>query len=73
MEPVEELDFTEDPADALLILLNITHFHFADIPSTLSTSTLSEIAILCDQYNCVLLVKPWLAQWLAKEDSEWKS
>ncbi|KAH8749071.1 hypothetical protein F5882DRAFT_470734 [Hyaloscypha sp. PMI_1271] len=73
VEPVEELDFAEDPAEALLILLNITHFRFTGIPTTLPLNILSEIAILCDQYDCVHLAKPWLPQWLANENSEWKS
>jgi hypothetical protein len=73
VEPVEELDFAEDPAEALLILLNITHFRFTGIPTTLPLNILSEIAILCDKYDCVHLAKPWLPQWLANENSEWKS
>ncbi|KAE9371869.1 hypothetical protein N431DRAFT_410930 [Stipitochalara longipes BDJ] len=72
-KPVDELDFTEDLVNALLILLNITHLRFASIPSTVTTAILSEIAILCDKYDCVLLVKPWLTQWLAQENSVWKS
>jgi hypothetical protein len=35
--------------------------------------TLSDIAILCDQYDCVHLVKPWLSQWLADESTGWHS
>jgi hypothetical protein len=73
VEPVEELDFAEDPAEALLILLNITHFRFTGIPTTIPLNILSEIAILCDKYDCVHLAKPWLPQWLANENSEWKS
>jgi hypothetical protein len=43
---VEELDFAEDPAEALLTLLNITHFRFTAIPTTLPLNILSEVAIL---------------------------
>ena len=30
--PMEELDFTDDPADALLILLRIAHFNLQQYP-----------------------------------------
>lgn len=66
-EPVEELDFTEDPPVALLILLRIAHFQFNEIPSKIHAELLLEIALLCDQYDCVALVKPWLSQWLGDE------
>jgi hypothetical protein len=72
VEPMEEVNFAEDPAEALLILLNITHLRFTTVPLTLPLHTLSEIAILCDQYACVHLVKPWLPQWLADESTGWK-
>lgn len=72
VEPTEEIDFAEDPAEALLILLNITHFRFTTVPLTIPLHILSDIAILCDQYDCVHLVKPWLSQWLADESRGWK-
>lgn len=68
----EALDFTSDPAEALLVLLKIAHLQFVSIPAALSTDELSEVAILCDQYDCAQLVKPWLTGWLANEDTEWK-
>lgn len=72
VEPVDELDFSGDPAEALLILLNIAHLHFISVPSTLSLDTLSQVAILCDQYDCVQLVKPWLSGWLVQENTQWR-
>ena len=68
VEPVEELDFTQDPPLALLILLRITHFRFNDMPSNIHAELLSDLALLCDQYDCVPLVKPWLSQWLGDEE-----
>jgi hypothetical protein len=72
LKPVEELDFSDDPTEALLILLQISHFQFTTVPSKLPLNTLSDVAILCDQYDCVQLVKPWLFQWLEGEHSDWK-
>jgi hypothetical protein len=61
-EPADELDFTENLAEALLILLNITHLRFTGITSTPPLNILSKVTILCDEYNCVHLVQPWLSQ-----------
>jgi len=72
IEPVEELDFAKDPAEALLILLNIAHLRFTNVPTTLSLDLLSDVAILCDKYDCVHLVKPWVSQWLVRESIDWK-
>ncbi|KAF4610395.1 hypothetical protein G7Y89_g15724 [Cudoniella acicularis] len=61
------LDFTEDNSDALLILLRIAHLDFKRIPFKVPFLTFLNIAILCDKYDCVELVQPWLEKWLADE------
>ncbi|KAI9642668.1 hypothetical protein NHQ30_008399 [Ciborinia camelliae] len=68
--PDIELDFTEDNPEALLILLQITHLQFSTIPSDLPYNVLYNIAILCDQYDCRRLVKPWIKDWLKDECNE---
>ncbi|CAD6445328.1 d280fc85-b23d-4eb0-808a-76158f30e43d [Sclerotinia trifoliorum] len=65
-----ELDFTEDNPEALLVLLRIAYLQFSAIPSSLPYVILDNIAILCDKYNCILLVKPWLKDWLKDEQYE---
>jgi hypothetical protein len=65
--PVEEVDFSDDNGEALLILLRIAHLRFHDTPTTLPYQTLLQVAVLCDQYQCINLVHPWLSQWLADE------
>lgn len=67
--PVEEVDFSDDNGEALLILLRIAHLQFHDTPATLPYQTLLQVAVLCDQYQCINLVRPWLSQWLADEES----
>jgi hypothetical protein len=67
--PDIELNFTEDNTDALLILLQIAHLQFADIPKTLPYETLLGVAILCDQYDCRRLAKPWVQGWMM---NDWK-
>ncbi|KAG4438575.1 hypothetical protein IFR05_005950 [Cadophora sp. M221] len=53
---VEELDFTEDNSEALLILLRIAHCDFANVPNTVSYTELLNLAVLCDQPD----YKNWL-------------
>ena len=63
--PVKELDFKEDDGKALLILLRIVHFQFVKIPVAFRASIkpLYNIAILCEQYDCVSITKPWSKEW----------
>jgi hypothetical protein len=55
----KQIDCTEDDSSALLILLNIAHLRFNEVPNgKLEYSLLFEVAKLCDQYDCVNLVRP---------------
>jgi hypothetical protein len=65
---VEEVDFSEDDGESLLILLRVAHLRFHENPTTLPYQTLLNVAVLCDQYQCINLVRPWLPQWLANEE-----
>jgi hypothetical protein len=61
----KEIDFSLDSSDALLVLLNIAHLCFTGVPKTqLPYQMLYDLAILCDQYDCVALVRPWADKWL---------
>lgn len=71
--PVQQLNFVEDDSEALLILLRIAHLQFKDIPVTLSYGQLLNLATLVDQYDCIGIIRPWLATWLANEKAEWKA
>lgn len=52
-------------------MLNVAHLQFRKVPNgKLEYKLLFEVAKLCDQYNCVDLVRPWLAGWLNGEDGE---
>jgi len=71
LKPVEELDFTEDDPAALYILLRIAHLDFSSVSKKLKAKELWEVAVLCDQYDCVHLVSMFLPRWLS--DAETKS
>ncbi|KAH6675915.1 hypothetical protein B0J14DRAFT_587588 [Halenospora varia] len=51
----------------LLVLLNIAHLRFRIVPEKLGYRELLGVAILCDQYDCVELVRPWLGTWTCYE------
>jgi hypothetical protein len=59
----EPLDFREDDADALLLILRIAHLDFISVKKRLSVEELYNLAILCDKYDCVHLIKPWVDEW----------
>jgi hypothetical protein len=59
----EGLDFQDDDSSALLVLLKIAHLQFTNIPAKRSYEELLNLAILCDKYDCVRLVKPWVSKW----------
>ena len=56
----DDIDFTDDDGEALLLLLNIAHLQFSKIPHYLTFETVVQVAVLCDKYDCVGLIKPWL-------------
>ncbi|KAF4633965.1 hypothetical protein G7Y89_g4141 [Cudoniella acicularis] len=61
------LDFTQDDSESVRILLNIVHLEFSDVPEKLNYEVLVNVAILCDQYDCVKVTAPWLVRWLSDE------
>ncbi|PMD53301.1 uncharacterized protein K444DRAFT_635528 [Hyaloscypha bicolor E] len=79
---IKELDFTEDYPLALLILLRVAHLRFRAVPVSPSTmdkannnniirfELLVQLATLCDEYDCVDLVKPWYHTWFANWESK---
>lgn len=56
--------FPDDDPQVLLILLNIAHLQFLTVPPTLTRRMLYQLAILCDKYDCLTLVAPWLQRWI---------
>lgn len=63
------VDFTQDDADALLILLSITHLRFDDvlIDQRPPRKVLINLAIFCQEYRCQELLWPWIGSWMNYE------
>ena len=53
-----EMDFPEDDPDALLCVLRIAHLQFRRLPKTLNYAQLLNLAIICDKYDTVAIVRP---------------
>ena len=58
-----EVSFEDDDPPALRILLDIAHLNFNQIPKRLDFVTLLKISVLCDKYDTVRLVTPWIRKW----------
>lgn len=65
---VKQLDFTDDSAEALLVLLCVAHLKFEDIlKDQPSRQLLIDLAITCDKYLCPGLIRPWVGVWIERE------
>ncbi|KAF2135810.1 uncharacterized protein K452DRAFT_158783 [Aplosporella prunicola CBS 121167] len=62
---VREVAFPDDDAAALMVLLNIIHLRFKEVPYQLPFATLVELAVLTDKYDLTTLVRPWYFTWMA--------
>lgn len=65
-ESSEEIVFPNDDADALSILLSIAHLGWHQIPESISFETLADLAVLCDKYDMIHFVRPWLPRWQSR-------
>lgn len=65
-----EIDIVNCDIYALSLVLCIIHGHLQDVPSTISSALLSEIAVILQFYGCVGAVEEfrdaWLKRWEAK-------
>jgi hypothetical protein len=58
------VEFPEDDPDMLLILLRIAHLQFLVVPKSIPFDWLVKITVLCDKYDCVGLVCPYIESWM---------
>jgi len=63
------LDFTMVDNRALFIL-SIAHLQKWKVPKRLDYKTLLQVAVLCDRYNCLRIVQPWLEGWMYDQVGE---
>lgn len=60
-----EVEFPEDDLDALLTILRIAHLKFRQLPESVTFEELVNLAVVCDKYDTVGVVRKWLPEWLA--------
>lgn len=63
--PDAMVEFPEDDPDIMLIVLRIIHFKFDDLPESISFDWLVELAVFCDKYDTVTIIRPFIANWTA--------
>ena len=59
-----ELSLTDDDPTAFLILMRVAHMQFNQLDVAISYETLLSLARICDKYDTVTLIRPWVDQWL---------
>ncbi len=61
-----EIAFPEDDAEALLTVLLAAHLRQQEVPQTsVGYKQLLEICVVCDKYDCIQLMRPWISKWEA--------
>jgi BTB/POZ domain len=60
----KEISFPEGKPEAFLIVLRIAHLQFEDLPSSLDFQELVNLAIICEEYDLVRIVRPFLKRWI---------
>ncbi|KAL8794618.1 MAG: hypothetical protein Q9195_002814 [Heterodermia aff. obscurata] len=59
----DPVTFPEDDVLAFFILLLASHLRFPEIPRVLDLELLKEVCVLCDKYDCLVVVQPFLDRW----------
>ena len=60
----EDITFPEDNFEAFFIVLLASHLKFQAIPSHTSSELLVAICGICDKYDCVSVLGPWISAWV---------
>ena len=58
------ISLEDDDPDSLLILLRIAHLQHRQVPKELTFDQIAKLAVICDKYETVTLVRPFLNPWV---------
>ena len=56
--------------DAMLLVMNMIHGRFRQLPSSTDLSTLTRIAVLTDYLQCHEVVEPFVDQWIERLEGQ---
>ena len=56
----------DDDDDTMAIILRILHHEIEFLPENLDLDQIASLAIHCDKYDCVGVLRPWLLAWLTR-------
>ena len=59
----DPVTFPEDDTYAFFIILLASHLKFHLLPSSIGFRQLFEVCVLGDKYDCIHVLRPWLAGW----------
>lgn len=65
-----EMSLTDDDPTAFLILMRVAHMQFNQLDVAISYETLLALAKICDKYDTVTLIRPWVDRWLEPHASQ---
>lgn len=55
----------EDDVLSIFIVLLASHVRFQEIPGSVTFKQLVNLCVVCDKYDCISVLQPWLSGWLA--------
>lgn len=58
-----EIRLVDEKTEALIVVLRIAHLQFKKVPNFLTYDELFNVAVVCDRYDTVEFVRPWLSRW----------
>lgn len=67
--PKPMLEIRSDDPEALSVLLNIVHSQRDRVNRILHERLFYHVAVLCEQYMCLKIVKPWVHRWIQDPDA----
>lgn len=59
-----QITFPEDDTVAFFVVLLASYLRFQQVPRNLEFRYLLKLCILCDKYDCLSVIQPWITSWL---------
>ena len=66
-----EITFPEDDVASAFIVLLVGHLRLLEIPTHINGKRLANLCVLCDKYDCITVLRPWLAIWMPSLSENW--